>query len=371
MEKKNVFERTRLSKRQPPGTNFNVALMRSLPDLASDNKIPDEILRALLEKSKPYKGCRNVRGDGNCFYRAFIFSYIELMILKGPEFVQKFSELIKSDTKRFKMIKDKVCILPLVPDYLSQITDELKAGSVSNALILFYEMVCMNNEFDDALTMLCRNLTASFMRTQGNILINGLSIMHAIGDQYSMVEDFVQNCVLVNKEDAKTIVFSIVPLAFRINLCILNFDVKEEAELLLRLVKYPSETGTTKLVMHDCLDLHDESIMVLFSPGHYMALYSTELAKKYPVIGRYDQMNFDELMGVEPEVKALVQEAVPKLDYLKEERNVGDNKLKRSEQGENGLEAKKENTVKNVEEEQKDRSREVKTKKVCPSCALL
>ncbi len=35
---------------------------------------------------------RQVRGDGNCFYRAFIYAYLELVIVKGRLALAAFIE---------------------------------------------------------------------------------------------------------------------------------------------------------------------------------------------------------------------------------------------------------------------------------------
>ncbi len=39
---------------------------------------------------REYGFFRRVRGDGNCFYRSFIYFYLELLILRGPAALARF-----------------------------------------------------------------------------------------------------------------------------------------------------------------------------------------------------------------------------------------------------------------------------------------
>ena len=43
--------------------------------------------------SEKYGYYRRVRGDGNCFYRSLIYSYLELLIMKGSNYLTKFYTL--------------------------------------------------------------------------------------------------------------------------------------------------------------------------------------------------------------------------------------------------------------------------------------
>ena len=47
--------------------------------------------------AKKYNKLRKVRGDGNCFYRAFFFGYLECLLLKYKEETQKKSANIERE----------------------------------------------------------------------------------------------------------------------------------------------------------------------------------------------------------------------------------------------------------------------------------
>jgi len=49
-----------------------------------------------MERRFPYY--RQVRGDGNCFYRAFIYAYLELLVLKGSKSLAAFIDEYRIDS---------------------------------------------------------------------------------------------------------------------------------------------------------------------------------------------------------------------------------------------------------------------------------
>jgi len=74
---------------------YNVLPIRSVESIFTQYKGKVEIAtqkhKELNEKNIFY--WRKTRGDGNCYYRAVGYGYFELIIKKGPEYIQKLIEL--------------------------------------------------------------------------------------------------------------------------------------------------------------------------------------------------------------------------------------------------------------------------------------
>lgn len=56
--------------------------------------------------SSKYRGMRRVRGDGNCFYRAFLFSYLENLVILKENSIEGFDEAEKERQRFINVINE-------------------------------------------------------------------------------------------------------------------------------------------------------------------------------------------------------------------------------------------------------------------------
>jgi len=79
-------------------------------------------------------GLRRVRGDGNCFYRAFLFSYLEQIIRGGAASageLMRFKEVIVNSKADLVALGYTECTFEIFVDMLVELVDKVAAGGVT------------------------------------------------------------------------------------------------------------------------------------------------------------------------------------------------------------------------------------------------
>lgn len=120
---------------------------------------------------KPYiYNYRTINGDGNCFYRAAIFRYLEILALnKNIKILQKFIfDVIQSFSteelqKRKNILKED--IKPeLAFKILFIIVDLLKKDKVTDAHQILFKAFSTCRKFDYALILYCRYILYDYIK---------------------------------------------------------------------------------------------------------------------------------------------------------------------------------------------------------------
>lgn len=199
-----------------------------------------------LERNYPV--WRRCRGDGNCYYRAFGFAYIEkLLLLDDRERLKSLFKRLEATTKLSE------CVF-----LLREATKSLPA---------FYEAMLGDAKRDAALIWCIRLLIAEFITLHAQDDFNGIPLnVAADACGFSSIEDFIQNDVLKWGAEAESLIQTVSPFVFDhpITIRMVQIDSKEEnAEYALR----NDNTSSNGDEMSVCL---------LFKPGHYDILYSAE-----------------------------------------------------------------------------------------------
>ena len=71
----------------------------SLLDQYKDAELPG-FAKGIVDLNNRYTGLRKVRGDGNCFYRAFLYGYLDILVKLNESQVEASVELAKSERDR-------------------------------------------------------------------------------------------------------------------------------------------------------------------------------------------------------------------------------------------------------------------------------
>ncbi len=67
--------------------------IKPMDNLAAEFKHSATMGKMVEALKKVYKAFRRVRGDGDCYYRSVMYSYVEFLILQGEEAVRSFIAL--------------------------------------------------------------------------------------------------------------------------------------------------------------------------------------------------------------------------------------------------------------------------------------
>jgi hypothetical protein len=185
--------------------------------------------------------------------------------------------------------EDEPRIKQILLGHLEQLVTEKEVSGKKTALQLLNQMVLQNDEFDLAIIRLLRRITYNFLILNEDFELHETPLLVAImaeADNMTM-EQYRNNIVLKNGEDARNLVFSIVPLVLRIRITTVLFDLKAISNESF-IQTYGAKAPKFNYFLKDSLNLHHEQLSILLKPGHYDALYSTDFIKQNPLLLQKD-----------------------------------------------------------------------------------
>ena len=219
---------------------------------------------------------RTIYGDGNCFYRAVIFRYLEILILnKSIKILQNFIYDVvlsfSSDILQQRRIILNEDIKPeLTFKILFIIVDLLKKDMITEAHQILFKGFSTCRKFDYALVLYFRYILYDYIKKNENkiylesfpILIgNLLPSQYETNDGKFLFDLFYENFLLKFYKDAEKIVIYLTPFVLGIELDIVVFDI--EGEILQKFIyEGKSEIKTTDI------------ITLLNKKNHYEIIYT-------------------------------------------------------------------------------------------------
>ncbi|XP_004837109.1 ubiquitin thioesterase OTUB2 isoform X2 [Heterocephalus glaber] len=119
--------------------------------------------RKIQELSKRFTAIRKTRGDGNCFYRALGYSYLESLLGKSRE-ILKFKEcVLQTPNDLLAAGFEEHKFQNFFNAFYSVVELVEKDGSVSNLLKVFNDQ-----SFSDRIVQFLRLLTSAFIRNRAD-----------------------------------------------------------------------------------------------------------------------------------------------------------------------------------------------------------
>lgn len=211
-------------------------------EYASDDESYQEKIKTLGES---YSSVRKTRGDGNCFFRAFGFGYLE-HLMKNKDDFPKFHE---PASKTFQQLKDLNYPEFTVEDFFEQFMTTVK--SVSDPDTKLNDLVQLFR--DDAVS---------------NYFIVYLRLITSC--QMQMMADFYQNFVDNGKtvvEFCKTEVEPMYRESDHMHIIALTNALNAKIRVVYM------DHSNKKLLLHDFPEGCKPAIHLLYRPGHYDLLY--------------------------------------------------------------------------------------------------
>jgi len=176
-----------------------------------------------------FKGFCQVRGDGNCYYRSVIYRYIEFLICKGVQYLQKFIELIKSNDGYYKLYDFEGEILKDLVPKLEHLHEYYNAYNKKKlALRYFKNMINTDLKFDYLLICLLKRIIANTYIQNKKTQINGLTPAQMAAAYKLNLANYIAQYVLEFGIDAEGSVPVMTALVLRININAFNLDLYDE-----------------------------------------------------------------------------------------------------------------------------------------------
>ena len=189
---------------------------------------------------KDYIYYRKIKGDGNCFYRAIIFKYLEIIILNNE--IDLLKNMILDVERCFKNEKIKQnlnigtldVINPiLVKKVLISIYFFLIQNNIQNAYKLFNKAINMSKKFDMGLILYFRYTLYKYIEENQNKLYTEsfpIQIGNLLPGEYEtedgkfLFNKFYDNYLLKLFNDAEKIVIYLTPFIFPIKLNVILYE---------------------------------------------------------------------------------------------------------------------------------------------------
>ena len=95
-----------------------------------------------------YNHIRHCVGDGNCYYRAVYYAYLETLISKGEKVMNIFIEMLKN--RKYNQLKkiDKEKMFQIIIDVCEQLNAKLIMEGEKKAFQHLFQSVILIPEFD-------------------------------------------------------------------------------------------------------------------------------------------------------------------------------------------------------------------------------
>ena len=225
-------------------------------------------------------------GDGNCFYRAVMFRYIELLILYKKTDILKslivdiHRSFETSEVKQRLFIKDEYLNPNLIVQIMITILELIESDRLLDAHFAFYKAILFCKIFDYSLILYLRYILYSYIKQNEKklytesfpVLIGNLLPLKYEKDDYFYFEPFYENNLLKMFCYPEKINIYLTPFVLGINFSMILFDDKEK-----EIVKDFGFEGRNYLNI-------DESLSLLFRGGKFENIFSFEDNEKYKFI---------------------------------------------------------------------------------------
>ena len=250
--------------------------------LFNSNIITIEEMNYRYELFKKYIfNYRPIKGDGNCFYRAIIFRYFEIVILnKKIELLKNIiSEMYESFNSneirsRLRVKYNFIINTRLVLHIMIIILNLLEEGRISDAHYFYVKTIVIEDSFDYGLIIYFRYIFYLYIKQNENkIYLEDFAIK--IGNLLPSNYETNEGMFLFNKfyylyllsmfTDAEKIIIHLTPFVLGINLDVIIFNDNED-----KTIKNMIYSGKCEY------NFNEEKLFVLNINGHYELLYSED-----------------------------------------------------------------------------------------------
>ena len=250
--------------------------------LFNSNIITIEEMNYRYELFKKYIfNYRPIKGDGNCFYRAIIFRYFEIVILnKKIELLKNIiSEMYESFNSneirsRLRVKYNFIINTRLVLHIMIIILNLLEEGRISDAHYFYVKTIVIEDSFDYGLIIYFRYIFYLYIKQNENkIYLEDFAIK--IGNLLPSNYETSEGMFLFNKfyylyllsmfTDAEKIIIHLTPFVLGINLDVIIFNDNED-----KTIKNMIFSGKCEY------NFNEEKLFVLNINGHYELLYSED-----------------------------------------------------------------------------------------------
>lgn len=255
----------------------NVGPKCKLSTLAFDNRYNKSLVSKIQELNFLYCGWRSIRGDGNCYYRAVIFSLIEQLITANnrPQ-LQALHDKFNSISGTMPGPRSKA-----EHDKLLMRLQSAADGELWKSPMDFVRDISNDCVLDLSIVRACRRLVSAYIMNNQTLDLNGISLRDAILPSCPDVQGMAQYChkyvnLMGRDAEGPLVEGGLLLAALSCNGCLIYLDRRDDAPLRVVTFKYQPKTEDYQ-VNGDLQSSESQqawaTVHVLLRPGHYDLLY--------------------------------------------------------------------------------------------------
>ncbi|MDR3541519.1 MAG: protein kinase [Desulfosporosinus sp.] len=227
---------------------------------------------------------RHTRWDGNSYYRAVIFSYLERLVLKGE--AKTFLRLLQDP--HYAVPNDDQEITKILEAKLKVIINTQYYHGIFAGLQKLYDCFNQDAEFDRTAVQWLRCVTATFMRRNRGLIVGGISF-EAFAKALNMAfDEYIYEQVMKMGTNPGMMVLAVVPLLLQIGVDVLTLDpiANSQPKNGVFVTNYTAKHKDI-IPIDSSLDQSEESLTVMLMPTHCQIVYQTQDLAKYEAIGKF------------------------------------------------------------------------------------
>lgn len=264
---------------------------------------------------------RNIAGDGNCFYRAVMFSYLEYILINDKDFlllnlIKEIKEFTMQDISYNLFKSNKIDTNFLIYSLFFIIYIHDKNSGVMSDLSkydLFIKLINNCKSIDLGLVCYLRIKIYKFLELNKskifskdfNVKMGNLLSEKYEGDgEHFMWEEFYKENLLKLYSEAENIIIYVTPLILRINIKILTYDIGNEDSNKFRFIHCGLENKHTAFVFYRKI--------------HYDLIYSKEYFEKI----QNSLVSYFDLNNSKINIDNLKKQLKQHLGQLEENKNI-------------------------------------------------
>lgn len=237
--------------------------------------------------TKVINGWRRVAGDGNCFYRSVMYSWLEYLVFEAQIDILRYIVIdigMNMNKNIHPLIKSKYTHQPTTAiTILNHIIKQLNDtnlnfhNKIKNAYTtLFYAFQFKDKSFDLTMIMYLRYLLYKFINENKHkcfsqefpvLLGNLLPAKFEDANGNFLFDNYFVTDLLKLYTCAEKIAVFITPYVLKINLNVVMYDYSDKTDIQTKLFKCPLDNKDT--------------ITILFRNGHYDVCYTNQYREKY------------------------------------------------------------------------------------------
>ena len=315
-------------------------------DFIKENKIISQI--DLLERN--IFRWRNVSGDGNCFYRAVFFSYMENILIEKDDlfflnFIFDFYNLIQDIEVKKNFIKNNIDVDKIVRFLFFILDMNLKKLNDLSKLESFIILINNCKEFDLGLILYLRLKIYQFIENNKNKIYSkefNVKLGNLLSEKYEgdgenfLWKEFYEENLLKLHTEAENIIIYVTPMILKINLRIFTYDIGFE--------------NSDKCRDISCQLENKHTVFVFYRKIHYDIIYSKEYFEKI----HNNVNNYVDVRDKRVNIEYLKKQVQNSINECKNENNDNESIMK------NDLEfhlsdSKNKNSIKVIKNEEKNK----------------